>query len=187
MNTKITGEVIIMSDEEKKVNNKVNIDNYIEQVESSKNINDEIRDFFHDLVSDYKEKKRLRKEMNEKLNKVQRKSMDSFDTNSNLVNTQQNIKQMRELRLYIKQLSYDERSLLDQIKDLQKSVIDSPQTQQEILFKRDKIKIENRKLDIQENEQGETSFEIKGKGGQSLEKLMEFSNGLIDKLNSNDK
>lgn len=171
------------------------LNEYLNIIENSTEINNTIKEFFFNLIEQYNKKVKEREKLEQQTNQIQENTINQMKNKEyDIILTQNYIKTLKELRIYIKDLRYQEKDLLNTIKDLQEAIISSPQISSKVITDRNDVILKKEQLELNKKKLNENTVSVNVSGNESIASLLEISNKIIDEIfskkgdkNANDK
>lgn len=171
------------------------LNEYLNIIENSTEINNTIKEFFFNLIEQYNKKVKEREKLEQQTNQIQENTINQMKNKEyDIILTQNYIKTLKELRIYIKDLRYQEKDLLNAIKDLQEAIISSPQISSKVITDRNDVILKKEQLELNKKKLNENTVSVNVSGNESIASLLEISNKIIDEIfskkgdkNANDK
>lgn len=171
------------------------LNEYLNIIENSTEINNTIKEFFFNLIEQYNKKVKEREKLEQQTNQIQENTINQMKNKEyDIILTQNYIKTLKELRIYIKDLRYQEKDLLNTIKDLQEAIISSPQVSSKVITDRNDVILKKEQLELNKKKLNENTVSVNVSGNESIASLLEISNKIIDEIfskkgdkNANDK
>lgn len=161
----------------------IDVNEYMDFIKNSTEINDIVKEFFFSLINQYNKKHAEREQLETQINELQSSTMQQLKNNNyDIILSQNYIKTLKELRMYIKDIRYQEKDILNTIKDLQQAIINSPQISANILTSKNDIILKQQKLKLDEQKLNDNTISLNVSGNESIESLLEISNKIIDEI-----
>lgn len=159
------------------------LNEYLNIIENSTEINNTIKEFFFNLIEQYNKKVKEREKLEQQTNQIQENTINQMKNKEyDIILTQNYIKTLKELRIYIKDLRYQEKDLLNTIKDLQEAIISSPQVSSKVITDRNDVILKKEQLELNKKKLNENTVSVNVSGNESIASLLEISNKIIDEI-----